>query len=417
MTPKEKRATARAGYGRLLGHEPGWRTSRRIDRAMSRPGASVGSFLLELGRSERYRQAVTRRIGERPELTDDAFVAAAYHDLLHRAPDAAGSGFYSDQLTRGKSRIRVLEDLASSDEHVNRVVNEAYPLPDIRSSNPSRYCDVAELDGSSRIPCFVAESQADFDWMSEQIALHGYYDRPGIWGYTVTREKRVVAEMLSCFEPRSVLDLGCANGVVMRCLYDLGIQADGVELSDSAVQAAFPEIRDNIHQGDVIELAGDRTYDLILGLDIFEHVTPPDLQKLIAAIADLTEPGGFLFANIPAFGEDEVFGTVFEPYLEPWNGSAARGEPFDLLHVDDAGFPMHGHLIWAGSGWWETQFREHGFTRVPTVERALHERYDSFLREAAPARLAFYVFMKGDDAARTAAVVERIERLSTPLPA
>jgi len=384
---------------------------------MSRPCASVGAFLLELGRSEQYRDAVIRRIGERPEVSNQAFVAAAYRDLLHRAADPAGSAFYEDQLARGKSRLRVLEDLASSDEHVNRVVNEAYPLPDIRSSDPSRYRDVVEVDGPGPIPCFVANSQADFDWISEQIALHGYYDRPGIWGYTVTREKRVVAEMLSCFAPRSVLDLGCANGVVMKCLYDLGIRADGVELSDSAVRAAFPEIRDNIHQGDVIELAGDRTYDLISGLDIFEHVTPSDLHKLIAAIADLAETGGFLFANIPAFGEDEVFGTVFEPYVDAWKASAARGEPFDLLHVDDTGFPMHGHLIWAGSGWWETQFREHGFTRVHAVERALHERYDPFLREAAPARLAFYAFMKGDGADRAGAIVERIERLSAPLPA
>ena len=416
MTPGENGAAARAGYTRLLRRKPTWRESRQIDRIMKRQETSVGSFLLELGRSTRYRRALISRLGDRPELSDEDFVAAAYRELLHREADRAGSAFYVDQLGGGKSRLRVLDELASSDEHVNRVVGEAYPLPDIRLANESRYVDVPDIDGSGLVSCFVARSATDFEWIGEQIALHDYYDRPGIWGYSVTAEKRVVAEMLSCFAPRRALDLGCSNGVVMKCLHDLGIRAEGVELSKSAIEVAFSEIRDDIHHGDVIDLVGDSSYDLISGLDIFEHVTPADLDKLIVAISDLMTTGGFLFANIPAFGEDDVFGTVFPYYVDAWRESAGRGELFDLIHVDDQGFPMNGHIIWAASDWWERQFRAHGLTRVRSVEAALHRRYRDFLKEAAPARLAFYAFMKGDHADRAPGVIDRIDRMSEPFP-
>lgn len=416
MTSGQKRAAARAGYRRLLGRDPSWFGGRRIDRLMTAEGTSVGSFLLDLGRSERYRRALVRQLGERPELSDEAFVAAAYRDLLDRDPDPAGAAFYVDQVRRGKRRRSVLEELASSDEHVNRVVNAAYPLPDIRRADPARYVDVPDIEGTGRIPCFVARTPADFAWVGGQIAAHDYYDRPGIWGYSVTAEKRVVAEMLSCFAPRRSLDLGCSNGVIVKCLRDLGIRAEGVELSEAAVRAAFPEIREHIHQGDVIDLIGDASYDLVSGLDIFEHVTPADLDKLVGAIADLVTPEGFVLANIPAFGEDDVFGTVFPYYVQAWRESAARGEPFDLLHVDDEGFPMNGHLVWAATDWWERQFVARGFTRVRPVEQALHRRYGTFLREAAPARLAFYVFIKGDDAGAAGEVVDRIDRMSGPLP-
>jgi SAM-dependent methyltransferase len=299
---------------------------------------------------------------------------------------------------------------------VNRVVADAYPLPNIRSSNASRYVDVPKVDGKETVPCFVATTAEDFSWINGQIALHDYYDRPGIWGYTITAEKRVVADLLACFSPDRVLDLGCANGAIMKCLADLGIHAEGIDLSEAAVDSAFSEIRERIHVGNITEARGLGTFDLVSGLDIFEHVTPSDLVAVIDAVRDVIEENGFLFANIPAFGCDDVFGTVFETYLQQWSESARRGELFDLLHTDDFGFPLHGHLIWAPTDWWVRAFTTRGFTRQPSIERALHERYGEFFRAAAPSRGAFYVFMKGSDAARADAVAAKIRTIERPLP-
>jgi SAM-dependent methyltransferase len=401
-----------AAHTTLLGGPPNRRQRRQWKQAIA-GGSSVGEELLGLCRSPAYRSRRVEESRSLRDLGDEAFVAEMYRRLLRREADRGGLEFHAGQLAEGASRRHVVEVLASSDEHVNRVVAEAYPLPDLVSANPGRYA--READES--VLCFKAETADDFEWIRRQITDHDYYDRPGIWGYSLTADKRIMAEILAAFGPQRVLDLGCANGTVMKCLYDLGVGADGIELSAASARKAFPEIRPNIIVGDVTALPADRSYDLVAGLDIFEHVTPAELDKLIAQVADVVRPGGFLFANVPAFGPDDVFGTVFDMYVPEWRRAAAARQPFDRLHADDAGFPLHGHLVWAAADWWQDRFEAAGFTRQPRIERAIHERYGAYFAEASPARLAFFVLAKSPDDGVIERVVDGVRALERqPLP-
>ena len=128
------------------------------------------------------------------------------------------------------------------------------------------------------------------------------------------------------------------------------------------------------------------------------------------------EPGGNLFTNIPAYGEDEIFGEVFEINLASWGASADRGEPFTLLPTDEFGFPHHGHLIFAATSWWRRQFEAVGFVRQPTIELALHGRYAAYFRGASPSRLAFYVFAKDPVESSVQSIADRVSANSAPLP-
>jgi hypothetical protein len=106
------------------------------------------------------------------------------------------------------------------------------------------------------------------------------------------------------------------------------------------------------------------------------------------------EAGGYVFCNIPAFGPDPVFGQVFQIYMEPWLADCERGTPFHTLHVDELGYPLNGHLIWAHTDWWVQQFEATGLHRETGIEQGLHARYDAYLERGAPARKSFYVFSK-----------------------
>ncbi|MGH8992407.1 MAG: hypothetical protein ACRDZ7_12930, partial [Acidimicrobiia bacterium] len=108
-------------------------------------------------------------------------------------------------------------------------------------------------------------------------------------------------------------------------------------------------------------------------------------------------PGGFVFGNIPAFGDDPVFGEVFPVYISEWWADHDAGRPFATLHTDELGYPMNGHLIWAHTDWWVRRFEDRGLRREVGIERALHDRYDAYLERASPARRSFYVFSKGAD--------------------
>ena len=146
-------------------------------------------------------------------------------------------------------------------------------------------------------------------------------------------------------------------------------------------------MRSRIHLGDLSGLTLPSDYDLVFGLDVFEHLNPNRLAQYLDILHARVVPGGRLFANIPAFGRDEVFGEVFPLYVTDWEHDVTANRPFHVLHCDDDGYPMNGHLIWAHTTWWVEQFQAAGFVREPEAEREIHERFAShFENEPRAAR-------------------------------
>src|SRR5204862_7334520 len=135
-------------------------------------------------------------------------------------------------------------------------------------------------------------------------------------------------------------------------------------------------------------------YDVVFGLDVFEHLNPNKLDAYIARLARITRDDGFLFCNIPAFGNDDVFGTVFPFYVEGWEEQAGSGGLLRTLHTEETGYPIHGHLTWATAPWWVRRFEAAGLARDADIERALHRKYDGYMTKRSPARSASFVFGK-----------------------
>jgi hypothetical protein len=255
---------------------------------------------------------------------------------------------------------------------------------------------------------FNVESPDDFDWLETQILDNNYYEGPGVWILDVDFDKRLVAEMIAAFAPAASLELGCASGAVLQCLEEHGIAGEGVEISSMAVAKAMDSVRPRIHQGDLLALTFARKYDLLFGLDIFEHLNPNKLDAYVTRIADVTTDDAYLFCNIPAFGNDSVFGTVFPFYVDGWEEQARVGGLLRTLHTDETGYPIHGHLTWATAPWWVRRFEAAGFVRDVDVERALHRKYDGYMTKRSPARRAYFVFGKPAAAARRAEILRRI---------
>jgi hypothetical protein len=111
-----------------------------------------------------------------------------------------------------------------------------------------------------------------------------------------------------------------------------------------------------------------------------------------------------------------VFGTVFPFYVDGWAEDAAAGRPLRSIHVDEAGYPIHGHLAWGDAAWWTRQFERAGFTREVEIERAFHRKYDGYMEKRSPARRAYFVFGKDASARKRDAVIQRIASAPTILP-
>ena len=347
--------------------------------------------------------------------SDTAFVEAAFMEILGRPPDLDGLTHYRRVLREGLGRTAVLLDIMRSDEFRAKLQPVIPALPDLRRLRPDRYGDAIDRTNGETIPVFETQSPDDFDWLEKAIIDYGYYESPGVWVLGVDSDKRVIAEIIAAFAPARPLELGCAAGAVLQCLLEYGVVAEGVEISAMAIARAPAAVRSRIHQGDLLSLAlppaahPGAGYDLVFGLDVFEHLNPNRLDAYIARLGELVGDSGFLFCNIPAFGDDPVFGTVFPLYLERWQRDADAGRPFATLHVDELGYPIHGHLTWADARWWRERFERRGFHREIAIEGALHAKYDRHMRRHSPARCAYFVFSKGDADERRAAVIGAIE--------
>lgn len=340
--------------------------------------------------------------------SDRTFIEAAYLRILGRPVDPKGLDGYLAAFREGLGRTDFLLSLAASDELTGKLTAAARTAAGPRGLRPDCYREMIDRTNGHLVPIFEAQSAADFDWLETRILADGYYEKPGVWNLGIDRDKRIVAEIVASFAPRRALELGCAAGAVLECLLEYGVAAEGVDISLRALDQASPRVRKLLHHGDLLSLDLEEGYDVVFGLDVFEHLNPNRLDTYVARIGRITSPDGYLFCNIPAFGRDAVFRTVFPYYVDGWEGDAAAGRPFSRLHVDALGYPLHGHLTWADARWWVERFEAAGFHREPDIEHALHAKYDAYMERITPARRAYFVFARNPSAGRRAGVIDRI---------
>jgi len=256
--------------------------------------------------------------------------------LLGRAADPDGLRHFVSEMNHGTAGSEVVMSIATSDEYKARVQFRDPP----RRRKPDQYRLAVDLSGTSPFLAFDVGDTSDFDWLERAIIDDGYYEHGGVWTLELDDDKRVMGELLASFEPRRALELGCSTGTVLQVLAGHGVHAEGVEISQMAYSRADPSVRDRIHVGDVLELELPADYDLVYGLDVFEHLNPNRLAQYLDALRARLRPGGRLFANIPAIGPDEVFGEVFPVYVREWRDDIAANRPFRVLHCDDDGYPI-----------------------------------------------------------------------------
>ena len=82
------------------------------------------------------------------------------------------------------------------------------------------------------------------------------------------------------FQPERVLDVGCAKGFLVERLRDLGVEASGIDVSEYAIEQVDPSVREHCALRDALEPLGQH-YDLITCLDVAQHVSEEDADRLV----------------------------------------------------------------------------------------------------------------------------------------
>lgn len=101
-------------------------------------------------------------------------------------------------------------------------------------------------------------------------------------------------------EAREVLEVGCGRGVTGRLLQErLGCRVTGVELNPVVAQEAARYLH-RVIQGDVQTLDLGGRYDVVLALELVEHLV--DSERFLGRVRELLAPGGRAIFSIPNVG-------------------------------------------------------------------------------------------------------------------
>lgn len=108
---------------------------------------------------------------------------------------------------------------------------------------------------------------------------------------------RTIHQLLAGSREPRILDVGCGAGLFFDALDAFG-HVEGIESDPIAVQQSG-RWRDRIHLGELATFRADGVYDLILMLDVLEHMEQPDV--LLRQSVELLAPGGATVITVPAF--------------------------------------------------------------------------------------------------------------------
>ncbi len=111
------------------------------------------------------------------------------------------------------------------------------------------------------------------------------WDSPG-WRTWFTGVARQLKRVLPPFS--TLLDVGCAHGLLVQALVAEGVDARGFDVSTTAIAEAHPDVRDRVYVASATEPIAGR-YDVVTCIEVLEHMSPLEAQVAIDNMCAVTD--------------------------------------------------------------------------------------------------------------------------------
>ncbi len=99
---------------------------------------------------------------------------------------------------------------------------------------------------------------------------------------------RMARRILDLHPATTILDVGCAKGLLVQAFVKSGADAYGLDISEHAVASAHPDVRDRLRVGSATEAIEGR-YDLITCIEVLEHMEASQALDAMDAMCAATD--------------------------------------------------------------------------------------------------------------------------------
>ena len=147
------------------------------------------------------------------------------------------------------------------------------------------------------------------------------YERSPIW---LSLQNKFADHILPTIAPKSMLDAGCAIGLLVETLRGRGVDAWGIDISEYAISQVPEALKPYCRVHSVTQPFG-RHFDLIVCIEVLEHMPQPQSEAAVA--------------NLCRHSDDILFSSSPDDFKEPT------------------------HFNVQPPAYWAEQFARHGFYR------------------------------------------------------
>lgn len=107
----------------------------------------------------------------------------------------------------------------------------------------------------------------------------------------------VADRVVGVVNPSTVLDVGCAKGLLVQALREKSVDASGLDVSQHAVETAHPDVRGHLRVASATDPIEGR-FSLVTCIEVLEHMAPAPAQQAIDRMSEVTDR--ILFSSSPS---------------------------------------------------------------------------------------------------------------------
>lgn len=171
----------------------------------------------------------------------------------------------------------------------------------------------------------------------------------------------IVQAWKKMFCPKNALDAGCGRGTFIGYMRSAGIEAQGFDFSDFAVNNPYLRCnREWIAKKDAVQVPWgykDSAFDLVIALDLMEHIYQEDIDKIINEICRVTGKYAFLLIAVIKGSQDRQHEKGYILKKEEGIGDGPEA------------VAVAGHVTMCDKAYWMEKFKRGGWRpRTDMVE-------------------------------------------------